>query len=106
MIAREIASLLQREIKDPRVNLVTIIGAEVSADLKNANIFFSVYGDEEKKDAATEALHKARGFIRKELGARLSLKSTPELRFHYDDGLERGMRIESLLKGTPDGSPK
>lgn len=106
MIARETASLIQRELKDPRVNLVTITGAEVSPDLKNAKIFFSVYGDEEKKDAATEALHKARGFIRRELGARLGLKSTPELRFHYDDTLDRGMRIESLLKGEPDGSPK
>lgn len=104
LIARETASLIQRELKDPRVGLVTITGAEVSPDLKSARIFFSAYGDDKKREAAAEALHHARGFIRRELGARLGLKSTPEIRFIFDDALDRGERIEDLLGGKPDGS--
>lgn len=103
LIAREVASIIQREVKDPRARLVTITGAEVSPDLKIAKLYWSTYGDEARREEAADALDRARGFIRSELGGRLDLKSTPELRFYYDDALDRGMRIENLLGGNQDG---
>jgi len=78
----------------------------MSLDLKSARIYYSVLGDEAKREEAGKALSRARGFIRRQLGPRLDLKSIPELRFIYDDTLDRGMRIESLLDGKPDGPPK
>jgi ribosome-binding factor A len=103
LISREIASIIQRSIKDPRVSLVTVTGAEVSPDLRSAKVFYSVLGDEEKRAETADALERAKGFMRRELGSRLELKATPELRFVYDDTLDRGMRIENLLSGNPDG---
>lgn len=104
LIAREIASLIQRNLKDPRVTLVTVTGAEVSPDLRSAKVFYSVFGDAGKREATAQALEKAKGFLRRELGARLDLKATPELRFVYDDTLDRGEHIENLLSGKPDGN--
>lgn len=103
LISREIASLIQRNLKDPRVTLVTVTGAEISPDLRSAKVFWSVFGDDEKREAAALALEKAKGFLRRELGGRLDLKATPELRFIYDDALDRGQRIDDLLAGGPDG---
>lgn len=100
---REIASTLLRSSKDPRVKLVTITGAQVSPDLKNARVYYTVLGDEDKREEVAQALDRAKGFLRRELGAHLELKSTPELRFIYDDTLDRGMRIENLLSGSTDG---
>lgn len=102
LISREIASLIQRDVKDPRVSLVTVTGADISPDLRSAKVFYTVFGDEDKREATAEALERAKGFLRRELGARLELKATPELRFVYDDTLDRGLRIENLLSGTPD----
>jgi len=100
LLQREIADLLLRRIKDPRVSNVTITAAEVTSDLQNAKIFYCVMGNpaaEEKKSTA-EGLGKARGFIRLELGKRLHMKSVPQLTFHYDTSFEYGDKIERLLK--------
>lgn len=85
------------------MSLITVTGADVSPDLRSAKIFYSVLGDEEKRRETAEALERAKGFLRHELGSHLELKATPELRFVFDDTLDRGMRIEHLLSGGRDG---
>lgn len=106
LLGREIASILQRDVKDPRIGFLTVTGADVSPDLKSAKIYYTVLGDEEKRAAAAEAIEKAKGFMRREIGMRIKLKSVPELRFIYDDTLDRGLRIESLLGGKTDGQER
>lgn len=93
-----ISALLQKRIRDPRLEFVTITGVDMSPDLYYAHVYFSVLGDAEKRAAAMEAMQKATGFFRRELGSRLALRRVPELTFHFDESLERGERIDALLK--------
>jgi len=100
LLQKEIAELVFRRVKDPRASNVTISGVEVSGDLKHARVFFCVMGEnsEEAKVNAVSGLEKAKGFIRQELGRRLSLRYIPQLEFVYDNSFEHGDRIERLLK--------
>lgn len=82
---------------------MTVTGTDVSPDLKLATIYYTVLGDAKKREEAAQALERAKGFVRRELGLRLELKSTPEIRFVYDDTMDRGMRIEELLSGKANG---
>jgi ribosome-binding factor A len=97
LIRRELAELVRREMRDPRVVQATITRAEVSADLGHANVRVSVVGSDAERAAAVEALDGARGFLRRELAARLSLRVTPELHFFLDRGAEHSQRISDLL---------
>jgi len=92
-------SLLVRKLKDPRIGFVTITGADVTDDLCHAKIYVSVMGDDETARARTlEGLHSAAGFIRRELGHVLTLRRIPELAFLYDESVERGARMDALLR--------
>ncbi|MCE5335282.1 MAG: 30S ribosome-binding factor RbfA [Desulfobacteraceae bacterium] len=100
-IQREIADLVLRRVKDPRVSNITICGVDLTPDLKNARVFYCVMGgapDEETKQNAASGLEKAKGFIRQELGKRLRLRFIPQLNFEYDTSFEYGDKIEKLLK--------
>jgi ribosome-binding factor A len=100
LIQREIADLVFRRVKDPRITTVTITGVEVTPDLKHARIFYCVMGtptDEEKKSVA-DGLDQAKGFMRMELGKRLYMRSVPQLAFQYDSSFEYGEKIERILK--------
>ncbi len=98
LIQQEISELLVRKIKDPRLELVTITGVEVSPDLKLARVYFSRFGDPEEVRRGLEGLQSATGFIKRELGQRLKLRRVPDLEFAHDTSFEYGDRIESLLK--------
>lgn len=98
-ILHEVAQILQREVKDPRVGFVTLTGAKVSPDLHYAWLFYTVLGEEATRDATRKGLESAAPFIRREIGQRLRLKTTPELRFSYDESVERGFRLEELFQG-------
>jgi ribosome-binding factor A len=98
LIKKEVSDLIQRGIKDPRIGFVTVTDVEVSADLRNVKIFVSVYGDEQEKMRTLEGLNSAKGFIRSELGQRISLRFTPEIYFKFDESIERSARIMELLK--------
>lgn len=98
LIKREIAQIIQRELKDPGIGFVTVTGVEVSADLKQAKVFYSVLGDEESKRKSASALKRASGFIQNEIGGRLRLKYTPEILFQFDKSIEYGARIEELIQ--------
>ncbi len=99
LLQQEIAELLTRELKDPRLGvMVSITGVETSPDLRTAKVFVSVYGSEAESEKALEALRGAAGFLRRELSARLRMKQVPALIFERDRSIERGARIAQLLR--------
>ena len=94
---REISSVI-RDLKDPRVHeLTSVIAVRVTKDLRYAKVFVSVLADEEKRTSAVKGLNAAAGFIRKELGARMELRYTPELTFVSDSSIEYGAHINKIL---------
>ncbi|WP_240375355.1 30S ribosome-binding factor RbfA [Bacillus piscicola] len=97
-IKKELADIFTREMKDPRIQFVTVTDVEVTGDLQQANVFVTILGEEEDRKETFAALEKARGFIRKEIGNRVQLRKTPEIFFHFDQSIEYGNRIETLLK--------
>lgn len=95
---REIAMILQREIKDPRVSLVTVSAVEVSRDLAYAKVFVTFMQDDENAvKAGLKVLNEASGFIRSLLGKRVRARITPELRFAHDPSLNEGIRMSRLV---------
>jgi ribosome-binding factor A len=103
---REVAEILQSRVRDPRVSaMVSVTDVEVTQDLSFARVFVTVLGPEAERQATFEALQHAAGFVRHELAEPLGLREVPELRFVYDESLERGARVEDLLKRLHDGRP-
>ena len=98
LIKEEVSTLLQRELKDPRLGFVTVTEVEISKDLRQAKVFVSVLGDEKQWQASLAALQSARGFVRNWLRQHLDLRITPELVFHPDRSMEHAARIQALLK--------
>lgn len=96
VIQRELAQLIHFEIKDPRVQGVTITAVKVSRDMEHARIFFSILG-ENTPDTVLEGLEKAKGFLRHQLGKSLQMRMTPHLRFYHDDSVERGAHISAVI---------
>jgi ribosome-binding factor A len=103
LLRRELSELLIHRVRDPRVRLATVSHVEVSPDLRRAEVWVSVLGDEEQRNEAVAGLVHARGFLRSELAHRLkSLKVTPELVFELDRGAEHSQRISDLLEDLHD----
>ncbi|MDA8423318.1 MAG: 30S ribosome-binding factor RbfA [Nitrospiraceae bacterium] len=98
---REIADILMRKIKDPRIGFVTVTGVDVAQDLKNAKVFVSVYGGD--KEESLKGLKSATPFIRSELGKRIRMRSIPEILFRYDGTVEQGAHIMELLRSIEEG---
>jgi len=96
-IRMEVADILMRKTKDPRVGDVTVTDVELTNDLRLARVFVTALGDDQAQANALAGLEKAAGFIRSELGRRLQLRYTPELVFQRDLTGARGDRILSLL---------
>jgi ribosome-binding factor A len=97
LIRADVSEIINKEVKDPRLHLITITSVKVSDDLRNAKIYFVEMGKDECSDEIKAGLSKAAGFIRRELGKRLQLRSVPELLFVHDDSFGYGNRIEKLL---------
>ena len=93
-----VSELLIKGLKDPRIGFVTITGVKVTDDLHLATIFFTVIGSEEERRATEKGLNSARGYIRKEMGKNLRMRYIPDIVFKYDESVEYGSRIESLLR--------
>ena len=87
-ILRELATMLVEEVADPRLELVSLTGVKLNADMGIALVTFTVGGGEERRKQALDGLNKAKGFLRSGLGRRLALRSLPDLRFSHDDFLE------------------
>jgi len=96
-----IATILQDDISDPRLELVTVTGAEVSSDLMLANVYVTAHGGPERYEEVLAGLESATGRIRGILGTRLTTRFTPELRWFIDESVDAGMRMSEALKDVP-----
>lgn len=100
LLQQELADLLLRRVKDPRVEGVTITGVKVSGDLQHARVFYCVMGSPAAsgRENVASGLEKATGFLRHELAKRLHMRYLPRLEFQYDESFDYGEKIERLLK--------
>ncbi|MBN1639891.1 MAG: 30S ribosome-binding factor RbfA [Anaerolineae bacterium] len=107
LVQRELSDIVLRRIKDPRLVGLTITGTRVSPDFMYADIhFYRLGGDPAELEEARQGLESACGYIRRELGARLHIRHTPELRFHLDESIDYGAHIESLLAQLRTSQPQ
>lgn len=97
-IRKEIAELLTKGLKDPRISFVSVMDVKMSADLRYANVYVSLYGNEQERKGSLVGLQNAAGWIRKQLGKVLRLRFTPEIRFFSDDTLDRVFHLEEVFK--------
>ena len=93
---RELAQLIQQEVKDPRVGMVTVSAVEVSRDISHAGVYVSRLDDGDMAATLT-ALEHAAGFLRREIGRRMSLRIVPQLKFVHDTSIEQGARLSDLI---------
>jgi ribosome-binding factor A len=105
-IREELADLLQREVADPRLTLVSITEVEVDREFSVATVYVSALDGSERIDEILTAFQRAGGFLRHELAARIQLRAFPRLRFRHDASAERGARIESLIAGLHPKPPR
>ncbi|WP_283678692.1 30S ribosome-binding factor RbfA [Lentilactobacillus sp. Marseille-Q4993] len=97
-IQKEVTDILLKRVRDPRVQGVTVTGVEVTGDLQQAKVYYSILSDKASDNEKTaKGLEKATGLIRKELGARLSIFKTPELSFEQDQSVQYGDKIDRLI---------
>lgn len=103
-LQRELAALIQQEVRDPRVGMVSITGVNVSRDLGHARIYVTVLGRDSGEDASDsiEALNKAAGFLRSLLSKDSNMRSVPQLRFYFDTSVGRGRHLEDLIRRAAD----
>lgn len=99
-IRDELAAIIQRDMRDPRVGMVSVNEVRVSRDLSHADVYVSSLqaGDEASRSALLEVLNRASGFLRSALAKRHRMRTTPALRFHYDTLVEEGPRLEALIE--------
>ena len=97
-VRRELADLIRTQLKDPRVGMISITDVEVTADYAHAKVFFSTLAGSEKLQEVMTGLQNASGFLRRELGKRISIHMTPQLHFVFDQSLERGADLSKLIQ--------
>jgi ribosome-binding factor A len=98
LLQAEISDIIRNDVKDPRVGFASITSVEVSNDLRHVKVFVSVLGEPSEKEATLVALGRAAGFIRTEVGKRISLRHTPEIIFRLDNSIEHGTHINAILR--------
>ena len=98
-IQRELSDLIRLELRDPRVGMLTITSVDVSPDLSHAKVFFTML-EKDKLEDTLHGLKRSAGFLRSQLARRISLYTTPELRFAYDASVEYGDRLSRLIDST------
>ena len=98
LVQQKLAQLFARGLKDPRVGLVTITGVKMTPDLREARVYWTVHGTPEVRETTSRGIDAARRWLRREVGGTLGLRVVPELRFSYDEAIDRGDRIDQLLR--------
>jgi len=98
-LQKELAVLIQREVKDPRLGMVTVSGVTVSRDLGYADVYVTLLGEQEPERIKEnlQVLKRAAGFLRSQIAKRIKLRHVPELRFHFDESVVRGQQLSSLI---------
>jgi len=103
LIKQEISSLLERKVNDPRLkSLVSVTEVQLSADIKYAKVFISILGSEADRKEVLAGFNSASSFLQRELASHLTLRNAPKLSFHYDDSIERGIRMLDLIQEASD----
>ena len=99
-LKRELGTLIQMELRDPRIGMVSVTDAEVSRDLSHAKIYVTVMGKDDAESAAESiaALNKAAGFLRSQIARVNNARTTPQLRFYYDSSIGRGQHLSNLIQ--------
>ncbi|MCB8815579.1 30S ribosome-binding factor RbfA [Desulfosporosinus shakirovi] len=107
-LKEEISQLIRVELKDPRIGFVTLTSVDVADDLSHAKVFISVLGTEDERNASLDALNRAAGYVRSEIGKRVRLRHVPSIVFKYDPSIQHGAHIAKLLKdvGVSDETVK
>ena len=95
-LRRELAQIIQMEIKDPEIGFIGLSDVEVTRDLSHAKVFVTVF-EHEKAASSIKALNQAAGYLRKRLGQEMRIRSVPELHFHHDASVETGRRMDDLI---------
>ena len=103
-IMRDLAELTRTGLKDPRAGFITITEVELTRDYSHATVWYTVM-DEKTREVTAEALDNAKGHLRSELAKRIKVFKTPELHFEYDESIERGMNISSLIDQANNEKP-
>ncbi len=98
MVQQLLGEIFSRGMRDPRIGLVTITGVKMTPDLREARVFWTVHGGAEVRKHTAKGLQNARGYLRHEIGMELKLRVTPDLHFTYDEAIDRGERIEQLIR--------
>ena len=96
-LRRIVASALDLEVEDPRVGYVTVSEVRLNRDRTVAQVFYTVLGGEEERRTSLEGLKRCRGYLRQIIGDQIRMRAVPELRFTYDDSLDRSFRVEEVL---------
>jgi len=100
LVMRELAQMIQHEVSDPRVGLVTVSHVDVTSDMRYAKVFvtrLNGVGSDQEVEECLEGLKRAAGYLRRNLAGRVELRNIPELRFHYDKSLEHGFQMDALI---------
>jgi ribosome-binding factor A len=97
---RELALLIQREIRDPRLGMITITAVDVSRDLAHAKVYITLMNKDSDEEIAENLaiLKNVAGFLRMQLGKVMKLRTVPQLHFHYDESVRRGVHLSSLIE--------
>lgn len=96
LIQRELSELIRLELRDPRVGMITLTSVDVSPDMSHAKVFFTML-EKDKLADTLEGLARSAGFLRSQLAKRIKMYTTPELRFAYDESVERGDQLSRLI---------
>ncbi len=105
-IMKAISEILLFEVQDERIGLLTVTHVKMSADLKQAKVYYTILGDEKKREDAKRGLGSANGFMRKSLAHKMKMKYAPELIFYFDDTLDRTIKVEEMLDEIRDEDRK
>ncbi len=98
LIKEEIAKAIQMELRDPSIGFTTVTDVLMSPDLSHADVYVTIFGEEEIKKKSLDALNKAQGFFRKIVAKELNLKTNPTFSFHLDESFEKGEKIEKIIE--------
>ncbi|MFO7976847.1 MAG: 30S ribosome-binding factor RbfA [Candidatus Hydrogenedentota bacterium] len=98
LVRQEIANLLTSGLKDPRIGFVSVMHVRMSSDLRYANVYVSLFGDESERKRSLAALRNSAGWLRGEIGRRLRMRYAPEIRFFEDTSIDEAFRLEEIFR--------
>jgi ribosome-binding factor A len=106
LLREALSDLLRREVADPRLEFVTVTDVDTTSDLRQAHVYVTFLGTAEDRQSGMEALTKATGYLRRQLGQRVYLRYLPELTFHLDTSIEKGLHIDQILQSLEHPAEK